>query len=82
MSKMSKLKKQVDYAKEKISGEVKEAAGKVTGNQQLELKGKIQAGKADLKKNLNVKDKVNDIKESIAENINNKIDKKKKAGGK
>lgn len=82
MNKMSKLKKQVNYAKEKITGEVKEATGKITGNQQLELKGKIQAGKADLKKNLNVKDKVNDIKESIAENINNKIDKKKKTGGK
>ncbi|SHJ19952.1 CsbD family protein [Parasporobacterium paucivorans] len=58
-------------SKEKIIGEVKEAVGKVTGNEELELKGKIQSSKSDLK------EKVGDIKEGIAEKINDIIDKKK-----
>ena len=36
-------------SKDKVIGEVKEAVGKVTGNEELELKGKIQSSKADLK---------------------------------
>ncbi len=75
---MSDFKRKFDHAKNKFSGEVKEAAGKVTGNEQLELKGKIQSSKADLKKNLNVKDKIDDIKESVAEKMNDRIDRKKK----
>jgi uncharacterized protein YjbJ (UPF0337 family) len=75
---MSNLKKDFDHAKNKFAGEVKEAAGRITGNEQLELKGKIQSTKADLKKNLNVADRIEDIKENIAESINNRIDKNKK----
>ena len=75
---MSDFKRKFDHAKNKFAGEMKEAAGKVTGNEQLELKGKIQSTKADIKKNLNVKDKIEDIKENIAEKMDNKINKKKK----
>ena len=75
---MSSFKKDFDHAKNKFSGEAKKAVGKITGNEQLELKGKIQSSKADLKKNLNVADKIEDIKENIAESINNRIDKNKK----
>ncbi|MDW7658221.1 MAG: CsbD family protein [Bacillota bacterium] len=75
---MSDFKRKFDHAKNKFNGEVKEAAGKVTGNEQLELKGKIQSSKADLKKNLNVKDKIEDIKENIAEKMNDRIDRNKK----
>lgn len=57
-------------AKDKVVGEVKEAAGKVTGNEELELKGKIQSTKADVKK------KAGDLKENVAEKINDIIDKK------
>lgn len=49
---MNEFHKDSDHAKNKIAGGVKEAAGKITGNEQLELKGKIQSGKADLKKNV------------------------------
>ena len=49
---MSKFKRKFDHAKSKFSGEVKEAAGKLTGNEQLELKGKIQSTGADLKENV------------------------------
>lgn len=63
---MSKFKRKFDFAKDKFSGEVKEAAGKVTGNEQLELKGKIQSAGADLK------NKVGDIKEDIVKKIEGK----------
>ena len=72
---MSKLERNLDHAKNKVSGEVKEAAGKITGNEQLELKGKMQSSTADLKKKLNVSDKIENVKESIAESANKKIDK-------
>lgn len=63
---MSKFKRKFDFAKNKFAGEVKETAGKATGNEQLELKGKIQSAGADLK------NKVGDIKEDIAEKIEGK----------
>jgi len=75
---MSNFKRKFDHAKNKFSGEVKEATGKITGNEQLELKGKIQSAKADFKQNMNVKDRVEDMKDGIAKAINHKIDKKKK----
>lgn len=73
---MSKFKRKFDHAKSKFSGEVKEAAGKLTGNEQLELKGKIQSAGADLRENLNAEDKAHDIKENIAGKINDMFDKK------
>ncbi|MBK5246254.1 MAG: CsbD family protein, partial [Peptostreptococcaceae bacterium] len=39
---MSDSKYKLNNAKDKVLGEVKEAVGKVTGNEDLELKGKIQ----------------------------------------
>lgn len=75
---MSNSKKNFDYGKDKFSGKVKEAAGKVTGNEQLELKGKIQSAKADFKKKTNVADRIEDIKDDIAKGINDNIDKNKK----
>jgi len=75
---MSDMKKKIDHAKNKIGGEFKEVAGKITGNEQLELKGKIQSSKADLKQNLSVENKIEDIKDHIAGKINDKIDKQEK----
>ena len=75
---MNKFEKKIDYAKNKVAGEVKEGAGKITGNAQLELKGKVQSTKADLKKNLSIADKFEGMKENIAEGINDLMDKNKK----
>ena len=69
---MTNLSDKFDNAKDKLSGEAKEAAGKITGNEQLELKGKIQSSKADLKKKM--EHKVDETKEHIAGKINDKID--------
>lgn len=66
---MTNLKGKIENAKDKIVGEVKEATGKVTGNQEMELKGKIQSSKADVKK------KAGEIKEGIAEKIKDITDK-------
>lgn len=73
-----KIRKKLDHAKEKVAGGVKEASGKITGNEQLELKGKMQSSKADFKKDMDIGDRIEDAKESIAENVNQKIDKKRK----
>jgi len=75
---MAKFKRRFDFATDKFSGKAKEVFGKVTGDEQLELKGKVQAAKADLKEDLSVENKVDEIKEKIAEKINDKIDAKKK----
>jgi len=63
-------------AKDKIEGGLNETAGKITGNKQLELKGKLQGSKADLEKKMDIKDNINDIKENIADKIIKKMDKK------
>jgi len=60
----------IKNAKDKILGEAKEAIGKVTNNQELELKGKIQSSKSDLSK------KAGNVKNDIAGKINDIIDKK------
>jgi len=65
---MATLKETVNNMKEKISGETKQAVGKATNNEELELKGKVQSSSANFKK------KVGNIKEDIAGKINNKID--------
>lgn len=75
---MSNSKMDFDRKKNKFTGKAKEAVGKITGNEQLELKGKLQSSKADLKKNLSVKAKIEDIKEGIAGKMNDRIDKNKK----
>ena len=55
---MKEFKKNASQSREKITGEIKEVVGKITGNEQLELKGKIQSARADLKKKSNVKQNV------------------------
>lgn len=43
---MNKLEKDVDQTKNKITGGVKEAAGKIRGNEKLKLCGTLQSAKA------------------------------------
>ncbi|MGB4588388.1 MAG: CsbD family protein [Clostridiaceae bacterium] len=65
---MADLKDKIKNRKDKVVGETKEAVGKATDNEELELKGKIQSTKADIGK------KVNDKKEEVTRKINKKID--------
>jgi uncharacterized protein YjbJ (UPF0337 family) len=68
---MTDSKGKLENAKDKILGELKEAAGKVTDNEEMELKGKIQSSKSD------IKEKAEEVKEGIAEKINDALDRKK-----
>lgn len=74
---MTVFNKKTNNTKNKIVGEVKEATGKIIGNEQLELKGRIQSAKADLQKKISIENNIDGIKEKIAKKINNKLDKKK-----
>jgi len=65
-----------DNSKEKIAGETKEAVGKVTGNEQMELSGRLQSSKADFKKKTNISNNVEKTKEGLAGKINDMMDKK------
>lgn len=72
---MTNTKGKVESTKDKLVGGVKETVGKVTSNEELELKGKIQSKKGDLEgKATEAGDKANDLKEDIAGNINDTID--------
>ena len=73
---MNNRKDTFENNKEKITGQIKEAAGRISGNEQLELKGKIQSSKADFKKNTNLHNNVNELKEGIAGKINDILDEK------
>jgi len=73
---MNTKKDTFNNSKDKFTGEVKAAAGKITGNEQLELKGRIQSSKADFQKKTNFKENVEAAKEGIAGKINDMLDKK------
>jgi len=62
--------------KEKFSGNLKKVAGKITGNEQLELKGRIQTANADMKQKTGLGKTIHEIKEAVAAKINNLADKK------
>lgn len=74
---MTRSKRKYVSTKEKLGGKVKEAAGKISGNEQLELKGKIQVSKVAMKEKLSAANMFDAIKERIAGLINKKIDKKR-----
>jgi uncharacterized protein YjbJ (UPF0337 family) len=74
---MTDSRGKIDNDPDMIIGKVKEAVGKATGNEELELKGKIQSFKSDVKGKMNIGDKADEMKESIAGKINDIIDKNK-----
>ncbi len=66
---MTDFKDKLLNTKDKIVGEVKEAFGKATNNEELELEGKMQSEKADFNQ------KVSEVKEDIGEKTNDVYDK-------
>ena len=58
-----------DAAKDKVSGKVKETAGKLTGDESTEAKGKAQQIAGD------VKEKLGEAKDKVAEKFNDVVDK-------
>ena len=65
---MTDANKKLENTKDKVVGKTKEAVGKATGNQETELKGKLQYQKGV------VNDKVDGIKEKVAGKINDALD--------
>ena len=75
---MTKFEKKLDHAKEKVAGGVKEASGKITGNEQLELKGKMQSSKADFKKDMDIGDRIEDANKVLQRTSTKKLTKNEK----
>jgi len=61
---MNSFERKLARAKNKVTGVVKQAAGKITGNEVLELKGRIQSSQADFQKNTDVEAAIHQIKEN------------------
>jgi len=61
---MNRSERKLTRAKNKISGVAKQIAGKITGDEVLELKGRIQSSQADLQKRTDVDDAIHEIKKS------------------
>ena len=61
---MNRSERKFTQAKNKISGVAKQIAGKITGDEVLELKGRIQSSQADLQKRTDVDDAIQEIKKS------------------
>ena len=61
---MNSFERKLDRAKNKVSGVVKQAAGKITGDEVLELKGRMQSSQADLQKRTDVDDAIKQMKQS------------------
>ncbi len=64
---MNRSERKLTQAKNKISGVAKQVVGKITGDEVLELKGRIQSSQADLQKRTDVDDAIQKIKK-CAEN--------------
>jgi len=68
---MTKSTDKLNNTKDKLFGEVKNKFGKVTGNEEMELEGKVQSLKSDVTK------KAAQLKEDAAEKLNDIFDGKK-----
>lgn len=69
---MTAIKNKLENSKDKIVGKTKEVVGKATGNEKLELKGKLQSKKGELKS------KIANVKDKVVGKINDILDEKKK----
>lgn len=69
------LNNKLDATKDKTSGKIKETAGKITGDEKLEAKGKAEGIVGKAKEGLeNLKDKAADLAEDVSEKFNEKMD--------
>jgi uncharacterized protein YjbJ (UPF0337 family) len=66
---MSDVKKKFENLKDKTEGTIQENVGKITGNKEMEMKGKLKV------KVVETKEKVSELKDDVLNKINDKIDK-------
>jgi len=67
---MKNSKYKVENAKDKVIGKAKETVGSASGDQEMELEGKLQYQKG------NLKEKVDKTKDKISEKFNDTLNKK------
>ncbi len=79
---MKDLKGKFNNAKDKTTGKMAEAAGKITNNGGVELKGKLLSKKVDFKKKIAAKGYVKEAEVGAIGKLNDMIDKKDKKGQK
>ena len=65
------MKNELENGKDKIIGKIKETAGDITDDDELEFKGKLQTMKAD------IGNKVEDMKDAVLDKANDLLDKVK-----
>ncbi|NLC55150.1 MAG: CsbD family protein [Erysipelothrix sp.] len=66
--------------KDKVVGSVKEATGKVTDNEELELKGKLQKGVGKAREVAgDLTDKAKEVKDDVLDAVNKKLDETEEA---
>ncbi|HWQ99109.1 MAG TPA: hypothetical protein VN538_13585 [Clostridia bacterium] len=61
---MNSFERKINRTKNKVSGLMKQTAGKVTGDEVLELKGRMQSSQADFQKKTDVDDAIHQIKKT------------------
>lgn len=59
---MNSSERKISHAKNKMSGMAKQVAGKITGDEVLELKGRIQSSQADFQQKTDVDNAIHQIK--------------------
>jgi uncharacterized protein YjbJ (UPF0337 family) len=71
---MKQTKRDMINASDKFAGQVEVAAGKITGNQQMELKGHVKVAKAEIRHELSPKHVIDGMKKRAAGAVNKNID--------
>jgi len=61
---MNDFERKLNRTKNKVVGVMKQTAGKITGDDVLELKGRMQSAGADLQKKTDVDDGIRHVKQS------------------
>ena len=62
---MNSFERKLNRTKNKVAGAIKQTAGKITGDDVLELKGRMQSAGADLQKKTDVDDGIRHVKQSV-----------------
>ncbi|MEN6594359.1 MAG: hypothetical protein ABFC31_05330 [Clostridiaceae bacterium] len=63
---MKSFERKMDRAKGRFNGAVNQAAGKISGDEVLELKGRMQTAQADLKEKTDVGEQISRLRQSAA----------------
>jgi len=72
-TKISEFDKRASRGMDKFSGRVKKLSGKLTGNEQLELKGRLLISRANFNEKTDIRNIIHNLKEKIAGKINDSL---------